>query len=378
MGDVTLEKEFPKNYSNDVVKVLNLLQLGDDLQVVGSASLRSQIYAGDFDCIEDVDLKGKTSMAALNAGVHSFQKMVAEIAASPTIWLSDIKAGIVEELRIVPECARIEGDAVVGWDAAAAKERVAAMLAAKQISATEAGLVVSLIRTSPSVEQFSELVNAAKFHIVRWTADEVKRNSKRLRTGKTLDLQTAFTSPSVVKVDVVAVTGDNRLTEFSCIYRFLYKGKPFNDFTIDYKRDLTEDINRLINTNQYFKALKRAFSLAKVEDDVAKMNKLSEILNSDLGRLYQVVGDMRTLAEFLLEHTSGRLPIIETEIEQFTRRLSNIYTIPSYLKAEPAVLKSLQKALATGSSQKKAKMLEDIADDLDTILQARTKKLLKL
>lgn len=377
MDAVALEKSYPENYSNDVLKVLETLQLGDGFQVVGSASLRSQKYAGDFDCIEDVHLKSESKSSALNAAVRLFQTMIGKIAASPTMWLSDIKAGIIDELRIVSDNATIDGDHVVGYDATEAKRRLDNLIAKKIVDPKMGASLRPLLVSKPSVAEFAQITQKAKFHIVRWTASEVKANKKTLLNGKSYTLQQAFLSPSIIKVDVLAPTGDNRISEFSCIYRFLWRGEPLNNFQLNYKKDLAKDISLFTYTNQYFKALKRAFSLAKVNDDYDQMERLSLILNSDLGLLYQIIGDMRTLSDFLREFQSGRLAVIDTEIEQFTRRLSNIYSVPAYLKLEPKVLHTLH-AILQMPNAKKADALDTVADELDSVLQSRTRKLLNL
>lgn len=375
MSAVALEKNL-YNYPQDVQRVLKHMMIGDKLMVVGSAALRSQQYAGDYDCFENVDIKGRSKSAAINALVKRFQDVVASIVKSGDIYITDIKAGIVDELRILDKNITItDEETITNYNQKKAQQRTEELMEKKYISSSEGGKVLSLLKPRLTIKDYAELINACKFHIVRWTAKEVAENKKLLRTGQTLTLQEAFQYPSIVKIDLLSQTEDNRISEFSCIYKFFYKGKAINNFTMDLKKDLAKDVYLFANTGNYFKALKRAFALAKAKNDMKMMERYSAILNSDLGKLYQIIGDMKTLAEFILEHNKGNEEIINIEIEQFVKRLSNIYTLPAYLKKEKSVIKRIDEALKL-SKTKKAEELEDLADELNTLLQERTKKLI--
>ncbi len=78
--------------------------------------------------------------------------------------------------------------------------------------------------------------------------------------------------------------------------------KPKND-TI---KSLVEDYNILISEKKYFKALKRLFSIQTIENKPSE--KLINLFNSDLGRLYKAISDINTII-LLLEQTFKKCPL---------------------------------------------------------------------
>jgi hypothetical protein len=71
------------------------------------------------------------------------------------------------------------------------------------------------------------------------------------------------------------------------------------------------------------------------------LSKLNEILNSDLGRIYSVISDTDTII-FILENMKS-IPHkrIEVEIQQFRKRLANIYTLDKWITLELPILKHI-------------------------------------
>ena len=58
MTDLGNVKEYPDNYPADAVRILDAMSFGKGLVLLGSMSLRSQQYAGDYDGFEQVKMKG--------------------------------------------------------------------------------------------------------------------------------------------------------------------------------------------------------------------------------------------------------------------------------------------------------------------------------
>jgi hypothetical protein len=369
---VTEEKEFPESYPEDVLEVLDAMSFGPGLALVGSMALRSQLYAGDYDAYEVVEMNESTDLKAATKLRKQFQKIVGNLRKMKKLYIGDIKAGLIPEWRIIPESAGIKGKKVIGYDYDDAMAKVKQLLENKIISSTEATDAKALLHRRPTVAQFLQAQDNLKFHIVRWTPIEIAKNKKRLRDGSDYTLEQAFLSPTVAKLDVIALVQNNRFTDFSVIYEFKNKGKTLNPAIGDIGASLQQDVDAYKATGNFFKALKREFALAKYKDDRKRMEKLTEILNSDLGRLYQIVGDLGTLEEVL-----GRadLPTIKYEIDQFKSRLSNVYSLPSYLKKESSIISDITKILKMPRN-KMREPLKALHDKLNTILQAEAKKLM--
>jgi hypothetical protein len=100
--------------------------------------------------------------------------------------------------------------------------------------------------------------------------------------------------------------------------------------------------------------------------------KLTQLFNSDLGRIYQIIADINALVE-LLSDGKGAISKIRYEIDQFKNRLANIYTIPNFTKKNFPVIKQLDKITRETSRAKMAEDLVKIEKILSKVLQDEAK-----
>ena len=104
-----------------------------------------------------------------------------------------------------------------------------------------------------------------------------------------------------VKIDIIM--NDNLiLKEVSCIYKFDYKPISKKDF----EKIIRGEIQDKIAHHKYFKALKRLFSLYRIQgeqydDNLKKIYQLTDIFNSELGMKYSIMSNLETI-ELLLSH----------------------------------------------------------------------------
>ena len=367
----TARKTYPDNYSSDATRVLNAMSFGPNMEILGSMSLRSQQYAGDFDGYEVVNLKSPTLKAGLVAAKERFQMNVGDLKKMENTFVGDIKAGAIPEWRIVPATSYLSNGQIRGFDVEEAAHQVDELEKARVITSEEAKEARALLKKPLTPSKFLEAKEKLKFHIVRWTCAEVARGCKKLRDGRTFTLEEAFCSPGITKLDVVSWVEGNRFTDFSAIYQFRWKGKVLNEEPIEVERTLKENIVALQLEGDFFKSLKRTFSLAKLENNKELLKELTPVLNGDLGRLYHIIGDLKTLKSLLEEH-DPEAEEVRFEIDQFKRRLSTIYTLKDYLKKEPAILRAIDKALDT-PLLRLPPILDRLADTLNSILQRATK-----
>ncbi len=281
---------------------------GKGLIVAGSAGIRSQQYAGDYDGFQIVRLSEKTDLAAAKEIVRQWQENIKKIQALEDVYIGDIKCGAVGEEPI------------------------------------------------------------------RWTPAQVLAGKKR-HAGKMLPMAAALLMPGMAKMDAIAMVA-SRFTDFSVVYEFHNKGKALNPIQEDVMKSLLKDIAEFNKEGNYFKVLKRLYSIARYENDTDTVKELTTVLNSDLGRLYHIIGDMRTLVE-LLQRPRVPLKEIRSEIDQFVSRLSGIYTLSDYLKDEKDIVHRIH-ALLKVKKAKMAKGLTELADQLDGYLQYATKHIAKI
>jgi hypothetical protein len=370
-------KDYPLDYASEITNIVSLLsfQGGDATEIVGSQALVSQQYASDYDLTEKVVVQADTNAAAARKLVKRFQQMIRTLQETPNLYIGDIKAGIVPEWELLSPAARIKDGEVVGFDVAAFRTRVRAFLALDITSDEESAILHKYLRIQhPTPKQFLVMQRTLRFHIVRWTPADILRGECTLRDGSTYPLNRALLAPTVFKLDIIAYVQNSRYTDFSILY-FLYNGRRALNAadTSDIIGPIQHDVAYYYLTANYFKVLKRMFSLARQYDDEEMLERLNVILNSDLGRLYSVVSDIGTL-QYLLDNESHlSIKRIQYELDQFRNRLANVGTpnIP------PSVLRdlvALQRLPARSARTRLETTLTEVGDKLEARLSTTSKK----
>lgn len=123
---------------------------------------------------------------------------------------------------------------------------------------------------------------------------------------KLSDIQDNLNKLDYIKIDMILYI-DYKFVEVSVIYQFSQKIKNFEE-------SLKEDIKKYLSENNYFKILKRYFSLYLIRQTNAdKLETLIEFFNSKVGYLYSIFSNLDCISELLHEykdtHTKERIKI---------------------------------------------------------------------
>jgi hypothetical protein len=350
-------KKYPENYSEDIVSVLNAMSFtdGKGVKVAGSASLRSMLYSADVDGYEIVNLRREKPLDFLAA---KFKSIIRSLRRRKNLILTDIKSGEVPEWRVIPKGAQVgEGGKVEGYDYDECIAKVESLLDLGIINRDEAREARKLLKKKPTADQFLMARSELKFHVIRWTVGECLQGSQILRDGREYTLQEGFGSPSRTKLDLIAYAAGT-FTEFSLIYEFRNYGRQLNPYPEDARKSISEDIVAAQAAGNEVKALKRIFSLARLDGDEKLMATILPILNGDKGRIYALKADIQTLIDVVKKNVSLRL--VRQEIDEFKNRMSNIWHTDSFLRREPKLLAQVDSILATASRAKMAQKLEEL------------------
>jgi hypothetical protein len=368
-------KSYPENYPSDAVAILDAMSFsgGKDVKILGSMSLRSQQYAGDYDAFEVVKRKGNEAKV-LDDLASEFQSIIKNLRGMKNVFIGDIKAGSIEEWRVIPLDAGLVDGKIVGYNPIQSKAKVDALYKAKVITEGEKRSADELLKDKSSPEDFLIARKKIKFHIVRWSVPEVLQGSKVVR-GRRFTLQEAFSSPVISKLDTIGLVQNNKYTDFSVIYEFHNGEKILNPSFEDIGRSLSEDIIFYKTENNPFKVLKREFALAKFRGDEKTIKGLTPVLNSDLGRLYSLLSDVGTLIQLLEDKQNVPLDRVRYEIDQFKARMASVYSLPDFLKTEHTLLGHIASALKTTSRDQLLNHLQQIEKLIQTSLTDNTKKL---
>jgi hypothetical protein len=337
--DILQEKRFPENFPDDVLRIIRTLAFDmDGVEVMGSQRLRSQLYSADYDLYEVVESNLKHDGLALQKFVLRFQEKIRQLTRMNGVYITDIKAGLLRELEIIPEESYVVGNTFKNFNRESALMNAECVYDRGAISKDEFDEIVKRIHDMRTADDFLTLKKDLRFHIVRWTPSAVEANQIRTPSGP-MSLQYAFCCPTIVKLDVIAyLESAGKYVEFSIIYQFKNGRKVFNRFTMDAQREIRQNLLYLASQGNWFKVAKRMFSLAKINDWERDLEGLNAILNSDLGILYSLVSDAETIL-FLLENEPA-MPVtkIRYTLQGFRERLGNVYSAKAN---QPSILRDI-------------------------------------
>jgi len=316
------KKDYTLNYPKDVMDVIKKMSFsnGKNVVVQGSMSLKSQQFAGDYDMSEIV--KGE-----LPSLCKRFQSIIKGLLNTKNLYIGDVKAGLIPEWRIINDDAAVIKGKVKGYSAADSRKRLNSIKSL--LTDAEFKEAAKLLVNKPTPQQFFEAIDVLKFHIVRWKPSDVLKGHIVLRDGRHYSLEEAFSAPYIVKLDAVAYIHNNKFADFSIIYSFKNEKGEINRYIVDVAKELEQSYLSYRYSDNYFKAAKRLFSIAKAKNDGPKIEAFNEMFNSDLGRLYSIISDAKTILYLLENERHIPLEKIRYEIDQFRGRLGNIYSIGS-------------------------------------------------
>jgi hypothetical protein len=159
---------------------------------------------------------------------------------------------------------------------------------------------------------------------LHWTVEQIMNE----QNGE-LSLTNACTMKDVVKLDIIGPYNE-RFLEMSTF--FILKSiseyiNVENNYFDNFKKSLLVDINHYKDTKP-FKAVKRVWSLAKLNKDDNTLKMLADIIKSNIALISQINADVETLV-LLIEHNSNfDVKFVLRELDGFRERLSPVIDIP--------------------------------------------------
>jgi hypothetical protein len=358
-------KAFPANYSKTVLHILGTASMTGlkNLEVVGSASIRSQLYAGDYDTTDKVN-------TTIPMAASKLKDIVKNLRMIKDCYIGDIKCGEVPDWDVFQPTAHydVAEGKIMNFNIVQSKSVVDSLRKEKIISPEEARGAYRLLEKATTPLGFLEARKEIRFHILRWTPQSILEGVLHYR-GYSFPLEDAMASGGLIKLDMIANI-DDRYTELSMIYELYVNGKLITKKPTDLTNSLKEDIEYYESKNP-FKALKRMFSLARVVKDNKSINHLVPLLNSDLGRLYQIIGDMSSL-HTLLERPSKPVAEIRFQLDEMKARFGNLYQMKDFLAKEHDIIGVVEALLKQPDVSKLKSGIYALITRLQNILNTET------
>ena len=193
----------------------------------------------------------------------------------------------------------------------------------------------------------------------------MKQKQVKLFNGQIYRFEELFDKPSVIKIDIYLFNG-NFFEPFSNMFKIVNNGNNMTD-NKEPKQSLKDDIEDLIKENNIFKAVKRAYSLAKLNEDETSQTKLLKVINSPLGAQYQLLSYLNNCENVLYLKPSRKVFLqVKRSLEYF---MSN-YSIKMSLN------NLMEKALQKKTIKPLIKILIKIQNNIFGKINSDTKKIL--
>jgi hypothetical protein len=210
---------------------------------------------------------------------------------------------------------------------------------------------------------------------LHWLSEEVLAGVK---DGK--KLEDCVKQKGVVKLDIIAPYNE-RYVEITSFFILKSNEGYINidaNFFDMFQSMVMEDINKYKHEKP-FKALKRVWSLARNKKDLQTLDKLKNIIKSNLSLLSQINADIETL-KLLIEHGSNYdVQFVINQIDKFKDLIAGILDIKIDEKAIYAMVENIITQLKSSdpNKEKLVEALDIMHDYLLEIINKETKEYIK-
>ena len=316
--------------------------------IVGSKSDPNIDYSNDTDIFEEIIVK-ETKQELIDETYKMIEKIISKINKNKNIIFAEFKAGIYDAMYITDDDI---------LNKTKRRKFYKSKLDNKIINKDLYDTILSL--------KNEELVYfCSNLYKIRWTIEDLKQKQVKLFNNEIYHFESIFDKPSVIKIDIFFFNG-NYFEPFSNMFKIVNNGKILTDEQ-EPKESLKEDIKDLIKENNIFKAVKRAYSLAKINNEQQTQEQLLKVINSHLGEQYQLLSNINNCEEVLYLKPNKKVFLqVKHALEYFVKN----YDIKANIKN-----------LLTKAQQKKTvkpliKILIRIQNNLFEKINRDTKKIL--
>lgn len=321
-----------------------IMESDSDMMPYGSWTYKSQLYPGDVDLMEIVE-KCCSKELATNRMVQSMKDIIMKIESTKGYYVGDIKSGVDNVFQI--DLGNItydnSGYHITGFYPDKVISEIKALTRKGLLNSNESQELQDLcidIEGSHNVqENYETLYDLLREKwLLRWTAREVLAGYKVLPGKRKISLNETINQPVMTKIDMWTLIS-GRYIEFSNMIKFVLVDK-FGKKTVlnadpspeEILNGLKVDITKLMFSKlgyKPFKAMKRMWSVARIEGLNKVIDDLTPLMQSDLGRLSQITSEIETIILMYESLDDKSLPIKEMakEVDDWRYRLENVYEI---------------------------------------------------
>lgn len=344
---------------------------------IGSSTYKVQKYPSDFDVFE---------LTQVNSGLEGKIKAICNSFndRDSTIFL-ELKAGFDIDYDITKKDIKYPDDIMRSFYSYYKK----GLISRKDYSKIEKQLMKGPDDKCKEMNLFAALRN---YLLLRWNINDVNKGYKMLSDGSKLTLSKALEMHTDVNIECAFIDLDGSIQDISNFY-YLVKGDVF----ISAERDIVDSLKRstFILTNNcyrsvnYFKAMKRMFSLCKYiclkypvrsleyQKYSKYLNKITLAIESDLNVLYYSFSKLKSTYE-IYEKINADTPNNNNFIpSDYENTVSDVlHDINIHLandkEAYPILVDTSLELINYFNGKGDAKKIEDGIDALLSIVNERT------
>jgi hypothetical protein len=364
---------FPKSVF-DALRALSLTGKLDGVAVLGSGARRVVQYPSDFDGYAVFKAPYASKQKCAEWAAAQFQQCVSKLLALPSTFLGDVKAGLLQDCRILPYQAFLKGGTqLVGYERKKAEARVVEMHKKGLLTDAEFKHTMDMLQEAgdrPDAEAWLHLCESLRFEVVRWTLDDIRKGEQTVRGNRVLTLAEAIAQDALFKVDCVIWNASvSRYQDLSLIYEVQdSKGNVVNDASatmLPLQQSIGMDVVKYMHKGKWMKVSKRILSLATLHKKDKDEYALIRITNSDAGRLYGVAADCGCL-EWILENAQHYDSAkVEIEVDAFRSRIASAAVIlEEYDELEESTFKDVAAILRAKSPKEMLAPLQSLTEAL--------------
>jgi len=194
---------------------------------------------------------------------------------------------------------------------------------------------------------------------IRWDKESIKKGYVVINDEPKYFVD-CLQQESRLKMDVIALDNDGKLNEYSDLY-FINIG----DFALSGPMEtekqsaisIFKDFQNYIKEKNYFKAIKRLYAYAKLENNKQLINELLKVINSTLGKQSNYISDINIVLE-----------LMDNNFKRFKKKLIfdnlallNIKIAKS--KSLDAIAKTLKTLVASYSTELNNEVIKVVEDN---------------
>lgn len=281
---VCSKKKYPHDYQPDLVGAIKTIiaDSSDDVTLFGSSVFKSLQYAGDVDILQYVDKKDMArDMQAIILKIRHKGYLIGDIKAG----YNDTYIPLIKYLGGINKCKVIDYDPKYLYD----------FIKSNKIEAFNNVDIPS--KNEINIKSWMKLHGIIhNLTALRWTPNEILNGVKYVDKRPIL-LEKAVLDNTVRKIDMYAFINDRFLEITNILFTHEESNHSSDDDIYQIKLNMLTYLYS--DKPNYSKALKRAYTLARIENKIEPLKKIYPYLNSNLNLLSNAATDINVLKTLL-------------------------------------------------------------------------------